>query len=239
VIRGHRMLLPRQGELTAWYLTNNFEQGVTEFFEQSLHEGMTVVDGGANVGYYTLLAARRVGRSGQVYAFEPQSDNYALLVRNIELNGYTNVIPVRKALGDRSETGTLHLRDSGTHSLYPAGSTSGRSESVDVVTLDEFLESEGSPDIDLVKLDLQGSEPAAIDGMRRLLERSQTLRLVLQLDDQLLKRAGVDAALFLEHLHSIGFDVAVLDGARGPAPDVTQVLSRVRDEAFNVLCQRA
>lgn len=238
VVRGHRMLMPRKGDLTAWYLTDNFERGVTELFEQALKKGMTVVDGGANVGYYTLLAARSVGASGRVYAFEPQSDNYALLVRNVELNGYTNVVPVKKALGARTETAALYLRDSGTHSLYATAPASVPSESVDVVTLDEFLEGKGWPDVDLVKLDLQGSEPAAIDGMLRLIERSPNLRVVLQLERGLLARAGADASAFLQRLQSLGFDVAVLDDIRGLPPDPTRVLSALRNGTFNVLCQR-
>ena len=58
---------------------------------------MVVVDIGSNIGYYTLIAAKILGSSGKVYAFEPEPNNYELLLKNIEVNGYTNIVPVQKA----------------------------------------------------------------------------------------------------------------------------------------------
>lgn len=242
VVRGHRMLLSPVCDLSAWFVTDDFEQGTTALFERCLREGMVVVDGGAYVGYYTLLAARRVGKSGRVYAFEPQSDNYTLLAKNVELNGYRNVVPVKKALGARSGTAALHLRGSAQHSLYPPAFASGGSESVEVITLDEFLESQGWPQVDLIKLDLEGGEPDAIEGMHGLLERSPQVRLVLEFAPQRLNRAGANAAAFLQRLQSFGFDLAVIDDSSGLLQplEAARVLSTLREEDsyVNILGQR-
>jgi FkbM family methyltransferase len=70
---------------------------------------MTVVDIGANIGYYSLIAAEPIGTDGKVYAFEPDPDNYALLVRNVELNGYRNVETVEKAVSSESGFVTLYI----------------------------------------------------------------------------------------------------------------------------------
>jgi len=71
-----------------------FEKYETKLFKKSIKRGMVVLDIGANIGYYTLLAARLVGDEGKVFAFEPDPYNYSLLRKNIEANRYNNVIPM-------------------------------------------------------------------------------------------------------------------------------------------------
>ncbi len=69
------------------------EPGTTALFKKLVKEGMTVVDIGAHIGYFSLLAASLVREKGSVFAFEPEPRNYALLVRNIELNGFKKCNP--------------------------------------------------------------------------------------------------------------------------------------------------
>jgi FkbM family methyltransferase len=70
-------------------------------FKGIVKEGMVVVDIGANIGYYTLIAAKLVGKSGIVYVFEPMPSNYECLCKNIEVNGYTNVVLIQKAVSNK------------------------------------------------------------------------------------------------------------------------------------------
>ena len=70
---------------------------------------MTVVDIGANYGSYTLIASKLVGNDGRVYAFEPEPGNYDILVKNIEMNGYTNVTPIRKAVSNKQGKVRLYV----------------------------------------------------------------------------------------------------------------------------------
>jgi hypothetical protein len=65
-----------------------YEKYETALFKRLVKKGMVVVDIGANIGYYTLLAAHLVGDKGKVFAFEPDPNNYDLLCKNIEVNGY-------------------------------------------------------------------------------------------------------------------------------------------------------
>ena len=70
---------------------------------------MTVVDIGANYGSYTLIASTLVGNDGKVYAFEPELGNYDILVKNIEMNGCTNVTPIRKAVSNKQGKVRLYV----------------------------------------------------------------------------------------------------------------------------------
>src|SRR5438094_750470 len=79
------------------------------FIESLVHPGDVAVDVGANIGYHTLIFARAVGERGRVFAYEPDPDNFRLLRRNVELNGYRNVRPFQAAVSDRSGTLTLYL----------------------------------------------------------------------------------------------------------------------------------
>ena len=79
----------------------------TRLLNQQIKSGMRVIEIGANIGYYTLIAANLVGESGKIYAIEPEPANYALLTKNVEVNGYKNVIPIQKAISN--EIGTSKL----------------------------------------------------------------------------------------------------------------------------------
>jgi precorrin-6B methylase 2 len=79
-----------------------YEPMTTLAFHTLVQPGDRVVDVGAHVGYFTLLAARLCGPNGRVFAFEPHPDNFRLLERNIRENGAENVTAVRKAVADRA-----------------------------------------------------------------------------------------------------------------------------------------
>jgi predicted methyltransferase len=85
----------------AYALNRVHEESTTNLFRNIVKEGDVVVDLGANVGYFTLLTAKLVGRKGKVYAFEPEPRNYGYLLKNIQLNGYEHVVASQKAVADR------------------------------------------------------------------------------------------------------------------------------------------
>ncbi len=84
-------------------LSGKWEDYETELFKKNIKPGVTVVDIGAHIGYYTVIAAQLVGDKGKVYAFEPDPRNFKLLQRNVEANGYSNVVLVNKAVSDKIE----------------------------------------------------------------------------------------------------------------------------------------
>ena len=180
------------------------EKHVTDFFKSRIKPGMTVVDVGANIGYYTLLFAQLVGKNGRVYAFEPEPTNIRYLKRNLQLNHYDNVIVIEKAVSDRCGATTLFLSpdNPGGHSLSPVAGQD--TINVEVVTLDDVFRNRDVR-VDFIKMDIEGHEYFAIQGMYRLLCCSETVSLVMEYSPQILQQGCVDAEKMLDLLAKMGF----------------------------------
>lgn len=208
-VQGHRMLLhdPCHDRYIspALLATGVFEPFETELVLDELRPGDTALDVGANVGYYTLLFARRVGPRGRVFAFEPDPANFALLRQNVEFNGYHNVVLSRFAVSDQCGPARLFLSGSNTgdHRVYDPAD--GRATvGIEAVSLDHFFADYTGP-VHLVKMDIQGAECAALAGMRGLLGRQARLKVVAEFWPQGLRDAGASAARYLGLLLELGF----------------------------------
>src|SRR5437867_4507919 len=160
-------------------LLGNYEPGATDVFNAVLRPGMTVVDIGANRGYFSLLSAKLVGPYGRVYAFEPEPHNYGLLLRNINLNKLSNILPLQLAVSNADGTGLLFLdpANPGGHTMY-ADPSLRPGHSVKTTTLDCFLSERGWPSVNLIKIDIEGGEPAALEGMRETLRRNASITMI-------------------------------------------------------------
>lgn len=110
-VQGNKMYVNTEDKSIVPYLLLDhvWEKYKTELFKKIITQGMTVVDIGASIGYYTLIAAKLVGKTGVVYAFEPEPCNYELLIKNIELNGFTNIVPIKKAVSNRHGKAKLYF----------------------------------------------------------------------------------------------------------------------------------
>jgi len=205
-----------QAEKFGWYLD---EQLATQIFEDLARPGMRVLDIGANVGFYTLLAASKVGPSGRVVAVEPGPDNAALIRASLELNGYSNVTVAEAAATDRNGSTRLFLApDYGSeHSLsgfsYSSGSVAEeRTIDVRTVVVDDLLDEQlGDVAVDLVKMDIEGAESLALDGMTRLLAGNERLLLFTEFWPLGIQRGGHTPREFLERLTAAGFAIRHLD----------------------------
>ena len=207
---------------------------------------MKVIDAGCHVGYYSLLAARQVGPTGTVYAFEPEPGNHELLLRNIDLNGYTNIVPVKKALSNEVGWRTLFLTglDNGRHSTYHHGLPERGSVEVESTTIDAFLEKQGWPKIDLVKADVEGSERDLLEGMSQLMGKSPELTLVIEFSPLLLGNAGADPLQFLGHLTAHNFRLHRIGEKKEPShlaePEWPQLVNELlkNESSVNLYCSR-
>jgi FkbM family methyltransferase len=224
-----------------------YEKGTTKVFTELVKEGMNVVDIGANIGYYTLLAARRVGPNGRVYAFEPEPQNFKRLRENIQLNGYKNVVAVQKAVSHQAGTASLFLgvRGSGSHSLLSSRDYGKETIAIETVTLDEFFKKEGSPAIQVIKMDVEGWEMEALDGMRRLVMGNSPLAMVVEFYPRGLLSRGMSPLALTSRLIELGFTISLIDEETGEATpfdehhlgQLAEFVDRHKSAA-NLLCQK-
>ena len=174
------------------------EKFITQVVKSRVTEGMKVVDVGANIGYYTLLFARLVGPSGKVYAFEPDPNNFALLSKNVEMNGFTNVVLINKAASDSSGVADLYISEhnKGGHSMFNFNREK-TSIKVETVSLDDyFREYEGN--IDFVKMDVEGAEYKVLRGMRHLLRVNGRMKILTEVLSPAIRAASAASALCQE-----------------------------------------
>lgn len=151
--------------------SGTYEPVETQLVISSLNEGDRFVDVGANIGWYTIIASKKVGQSGNVLAFEPDPRNFELLKQNCELNDLPNVVLINKALSDKSSSEFLYRSPTnfGDHRLYASGEDREKVV-VATLTLDSFIEGRGLKNIQTIKIDTQGSEPKILRGMQRYIQ---------------------------------------------------------------------
>ncbi len=160
------------------------------------------IDLGANIGYYSLLAA--TSTRGQVHSFEPEPHNFELLLGNIELNGLRNIHPIRKAAGDRRSTLRLYLsrKNAGDHRCFEAGKPR-ESVPVEVVRVDEELA--GIQGVSFVKIDVQGFEERCVRGMEGILTGNRKVTVLSEFHPESIVASGAEPRAFLDFMESLGF----------------------------------
>jgi len=242
LVLGHRMFLDPNDSLRL-SVRGIYEPLETELVQKEVRPGDVAVDVGANIGYYTLILARCVGPSGHVFAFEPCPENFVLLKKNVEVNGYRNVTLVQKAVSNTVGKDRLHLSDvrPGDHSLYDFGD-GHRSIEVDVTTLDEYFK-DYSGKVSFIKTDTQGADSRVIEGARGLMAKNSNLCVAAELWPMGLRAAHSSTAEFLRMLREIGFSVFQIDEGRKtmrPVEDGSdlETLPEKSGVFVNLLCKR-
>lgn len=208
-----------------------YEPGTMALFRSYLKEGMTVIDIGANLGYFTVIAARRVGPQGLVLCYEPDPHNFSLLEKNIAANGFTNVKPFTLALSDKSGTRELFFGDNQTTLSFSDKKGEGRFESVATDTLDNSLKALGSPKVDMIKMDIEGAEPIALDGMLGTIARNPDIIVLFEFHPNAIKRLDYSPLRFLERWKELGFSLSAIDEDRKTETSIDDTLKF--EESFN------
>ena len=206
----------------AYALNLTHEERTTELFKKMVKEGDTIVDIGANIGYFTLLSAKLVGKKGKIYAFEPEPKNYNYLLKNIELNNIGNtVLATQKAISDKTGKTKLYIceHDTGHHTInQPEGIKSykpntGNKESfieIDTVTLDDFLKDKNRL-VNVVKIDAEGAEMLVILGMDKTIRQNQDIKLFVEFFPLLIKKMGSSPEDFIKKfLEDYGFSIFII-----------------------------
>lgn len=226
-----------------------YEKYTTILFKRLVTEGMNVIDIGANIGYYTLLAAKLVGEKGRVFAFEPEPRNYALLLRNIELNGYNNVIAQQKAVSNKAGKVKLFLDrlESGAHSLYKVREEALEAVVVNAISLDGFFKDKEYP-INVIKVDVEGAEMMVLLGMTKIVENNDNLKFFTEFCHPGLWSSGFSAREYWDKLVEYGFKYIYLineEKQRLEPADFASIMRFCKSTFFrhptgvNLLCAKA
>ena len=180
------------------------ERTLVRLLADAVPPGGTVLEGGAHLGFVTVHAARAVGPTGRVLVFEPNEEVLEVLQENLTANGVAERVKIRPAaLGERDGRSQFYASGE-TSSLIEAVDGARRVE-VDVVRGDDAAE--GS--VDVIKLDIEGGELAALRGMERLVAGARTI--FLELNPELLERSGASRGELLGWLSERGFEIEWID----------------------------
>jgi FkbM family methyltransferase len=145
-----------------------------------LREGMTVLDIGANIGYYALMERHSVGESGTIVAVEPAPPTVELLRRNVELNGYKNIHIIQAGVSNVEEKKTFFVSPlSNQSSLHhdERVHTSGDEIEIETRTVPDLMSKYGAPD--LIRMDVEGHEVEIIDGMIEAIENGDMAPMII------------------------------------------------------------
>jgi FkbM family methyltransferase len=207
-----------------------------EVFRASLASGATVVDCGAHIGLYALIAARAVGDAGTVVAIEPAPANARVLRANVEDNGFSDRVEVVEAAATR-ETGRVRLRVSPwLERTGLAGPHDGGGHAIEVagIALDDVL---AGRRFDIAKIDVEGAEAGALAGLERSLSRSPGAVVFVECHPDPMRELGDEPEAWLESLADRG-PVEIFDeGSRALVPvERATIRSWVKDgpEAINL-----
>jgi len=181
-------------------------------------------DVGANQGEFTLFAAKRLTQ-GTVYAFEPMSEMFGRLSRNVEENGFENVRLIQAGLWSRTATKPVFTmpgrfgdgsRHEGLGTLFQTEERDSVAEAIRLTTLDGFARDEKLTRLDAIKLDVEGAEHEVIRGGVATVERFRPV-LLLEVSRLCLEAAGSSGTALLDHLSQwYRFELVRKDGRSTP-----------------------
>ena len=223
-------------------LTNRHELETITQLDRLAAPGMTMLDIGAHVGYYSRRYAKKLGKNGRIFAFEPHPRTFATLQHNVKRT--PQVTAVQLALAEKEGTAELHdyLMMSASGSLHYDESMVALQKSqtqqtdiaprigqtfmaqtftVRTTPIDTFLAQQGIEKVDLVKMDIEGAEIGALRGMQRTIANSPNLVLVMEYNPQALNAFGHQPIAALDEVQSFGFTKMEAIEADGRLTDLT------------------
>jgi FkbM family methyltransferase len=208
----NRIFMAELQDFRLWFNTTDREMGMimaseqyeprsVELLKNLVNPGMKCIDAGAHIGFYTCLMASIVGETGKVYAFEPMPSHYDLLLRNIQENKFELIAKTYNVVCS-DVGGSVNV--SKISNMFVVGHSGGTEHiTVKAIRLDDVIQDT----VDLVKLDVEGHEPAVIRGMTSILSRDQPI-IVSEINEYWLRSCSHSSgAEYVGLLTSLGYDV--------------------------------
>ena len=206
--------------------------------EKLIEPGMQILDIGANIGLYTLLLARLAGKIGRVFAFEPEPNLFSILCENCAANDATNITPFQCAAGDTNRRAKFQRAtfNSGDNRLGESKRDT-QSIEVEVSRIDEVL---SAHIVQFIKLDVQGHELAALNGMEQILASSPEVCVLFEFWPIGLRAAGASPEALFSFFRERGFLIYEMERERPRQLEApTQLVERLGANGYtNLLATR-
>jgi FkbM family methyltransferase len=195
-----RVFLTAYSAYKAW-----IEAGPVDRLRDLVPPGSTVVDVGANVGFFTLKFACWVGEQGLVIAIEPDLENFETLAAKIAAAGFESRVRLHNAAAS-AQAGSVRLQRNELHPGDHRITFGAQGITVPAVTIDDLVAEAGAQSVSLVKIDVQGAEMLLLEGAKRTLEQMRPA-LFVEVDDRNLVHFGSSAHALVAHLQRAGYEM--------------------------------
>lgn len=181
-----------------------------ELLKKIVKPGDYILDIGANIGFYAKLLSEFATSKGKVFCFEPDSQNFKYLEKNIK--GIDNIILFNKAVSDKTDNIKVYKSKllNVDHRTYPVNNYDSVEE-ITSVSIDELIRDQVIPKVNIIKIDIQGFELTAFNGMKQLLSSSADLKIIAEYWPHGFKRAGTSAIAFYDFFNNLGYSFYLID----------------------------
>lgn len=213
---GQRMFIhPNDSIEWGIFSKGEYEPELTDCFTKLVKKNYIILDIGAHTGYYTLLASKLMESTGTVHAFEPMPDLFERLRANIKLNECKNVVLNETAIW--AKEGELYLHpatseNSGNSSIFYRYGNKYDTIIVKAITIDEYINKMHLRKVDLIKIDIEGSEPFALIGGRHTLEKYKP-DVICEVLPKLLSNFGYSVSDLRTFFSSLGYKAFLISSA--------------------------
>jgi FkbM family methyltransferase len=227
-----------------------YSESIVCFLNNFLRPGMFMVDVGANIGEITLVAAKRVTKTGKVISFEPVTAINSILSRNLKKNHITWVTTVKQGLAEKigeakiftnSDKDANKLKHIGLGTLYPMNGRQAPIETISISTLDNYLDEHPTQQLDLIKIDIEGAEIPCLFGAERTIKRFRP-HIILETQEDTYIAAGYTPKDLLDFFIPLDYEIFKI-GNKGKMYNVTpdslneyqNILARPRQSKMDLM----
>jgi len=171
-----------------------WEPNTTKIVKHELKKGQTAIDIGTSIGYFTMLFSRQVGPTGKVLSVEQGDMQYLYMTHNVKVNGYDDrVIPCHNAAWNKDETMILPIE--GYKKKWR-----GKDQICKGRRVDSLLKEHNIKKVDFIKIDIDGAEPWALQGLEETFKNNPQLKMVIEYYPEYIDKAGGSLNIFWDIL---------------------------------------
>jgi len=199
-----------------WDLRNNknYEDDVKKIFLSKIKEGDIVIDVGANIGYFSLLAAKKIGSKGKIFAIEPMKQANNWLKKNLKLNDFKNVEVLEVAIGDKQGTMKMYKKSESSEMII-LDPTISKTDlimcgEINIKTIDNIISQKKIKKVNLLKIDVEGFEYEALLGCKESFKSNKIENIICEIHTTYLKNREIDEQDIYSFIQENNFSIQEL-----------------------------